>query len=74
MVPKNFKILSETKVEPSGTLKHIEHYSTSTNSMMKFNIYIPKGPGPFPVLYVLAGRQCTQNTLSKPNLFARTAS
>jgi S-formylglutathione hydrolase len=49
------------------------HRSTALGCEMKFAIYLPPGPGPFPVVYWLSGLTCTeQNFITKAG-FQRAA-
>jgi S-formylglutathione hydrolase len=49
-----------------GTQSVFEHISEKTRSPMKFGVYQPEGPGPFPVLFFLSGLTCTeQNFITK---------
>lgn len=42
-----------------GTVAFISHWSPSTQCNMNFSIFVPGGPGPFPVLTFLSGLTCS---------------
>lgn len=52
-----------------GTLSVHEHDSAVTKTLMTFAVYMPKGNGPFPVLWYLSGLTCTwANVMEKGGL------
>lgn len=42
-----------------GTQGVYRHASTATHTPMTFSVFMPDGPGPFPVLWYLSGLTCT---------------
>lgn len=47
-----------------GVQSFHSHASDETGTAMRFGIYRPPGPGPFPVLWCLAGLTCTEETFA----------
>ena len=45
-----------------GTVGFYSHPSNATGGTMRFGVFRPAGPGPFPVLTYLAGLTCTEET------------
>ena len=45
-----------------GTVGFYSHPSSATGGTMRFGVFRPAGPGPFPVLTYLAGLTCTEET------------
>ena len=66
------------KVE-GGSLKTVSHWSTSTNCLMTFNIYLPETEidhqrgKPFSALYFLSGLECNPDVAPSKSGFARFA-
>jgi S-formylglutathione hydrolase len=50
--------LSTTRAH-GGTQGVYRHASTATQTPMTFSVFVPEGPGPFPVLWYLSGLTCT---------------
>ena len=46
----------------AGTMGFYSHASVATGGTMRFAVFRPEGPGPFPVLTYLAGLTCTEET------------
>lgn len=57
------KILSENKCF-NGTLYVVEHFSKSTQTNMKFSIYLPNKEGKLPALTWLSGLTCTHDNFT----------
>ncbi len=47
-----------------GTLRYCQHASAATMTPMSFSIFVPDGPGPFPVLVWLSGLTCTEDNFT----------
>ena len=47
-----------------GTQSFHSHPSVATGTTMKFGVFTPPGPGPFPVLWCLAGLTCSEETFA----------
>lgn len=47
-----------------GNLLYVRHAAPATGTMMRFSIFVPPGPGPFPVLFFLAGLTCTEENFT----------
>ena len=47
-----------------GTQGFYRHTSTETGTAMRFAVFTPPGPGPFPVLWFLAGLTCTEENFT----------
>ena len=54
-----------------GTQGVYSHASTSTNTEMTFSVFIPKGAGPFPVLWYLSGLTCTHANVTEKGEYRR---
>lgn len=48
-----------------GSLRFLKHASKATGTPMVFSVFVPPGPGPFPVLYWLSGLTCTANNFTE---------
>lgn len=48
-----------------GSLQFLKHASRATGTPMTFSVFVPPGPGPFPVLYWLSGLTCTANNFTE---------
>jgi len=47
-----------------GTQGFYRHASTETGTPMRFSVFVPEGPGPFPLLWFLAGLTCTEENFT----------
>jgi S-formylglutathione hydrolase len=47
-----------------GELRYCRHQSAATGTPMTFSIFVPEGPGPFPVLLWLSGLTCTEDNFT----------
>lgn len=56
-----------------GALRFIKHASKATDTPMVFSVFVPPGPGPFPVVYWLSGLTCTANNFTEKAGAYRTA-
>ena len=57
-----------------GTLTYRRHASAATGTPMRFSIFTPDGPGPFPALIWLSGLTCTEdNFTTKAGAYAAAA-
>ncbi len=57
-----------------GEVAFVRHTSVAVAGPMTFNIFVPDGEGPFPVLYWLSGLTCTANNFTeKAGAFRRAA-
>lgn len=54
-----------------GTQGVYSHNSSSTGSDMTFSVFVPKGDGPFPVLWYLSGLTCTHANVTEKGEFRR---
>ncbi|MGL4767955.1 MAG: S-formylglutathione hydrolase [Formosimonas sp.] len=45
-----------------GTMGFYSHFSTQTQSEMRFSVFVPPATRPLPALYFLAGLTCTEET------------
>lgn len=58
------KTLSKN-ISHGGTQGVYSHASLSTHTEMTFSVFIPKGEGPFPVLWYLSGLTCTHANVTE---------
>lgn len=57
-----------------GTLRYLQHDSTTTGTPMTLSVFVPPGEGPFPVLIWLSGLTCTEdNFTTKAGAYAAAA-
>ena len=57
-----------------GTLTYRRHQSAATGTPMRFSVFTPDGPGPFPALVWLSGLTCTEdNFTTKSGAYAAAA-
>jgi S-formylglutathione hydrolase len=56
-------ILQQHRVH-GGTLSIVRHDSASTGTPMRFSLFLPPGPGPFPLLVWLSGLTCTEENFT----------
>jgi S-formylglutathione hydrolase len=56
-----------------GALRFLKHASKATGMPMVFSVFVPPGPGPFPVVYWLSGLTCTANNFTEKAGAYRTA-
>ena len=57
-----------------GTVSFVQHDSAATQCAMTFSIFVPKGKGPFPVLYWLSGLTCrATNFTEKAGAYKRAS-
>jgi len=57
-----------------GTLTYRRHDSAATGTPMRFSVFTPDGPGPFPALVWLSGLTCTEdNFTTKAGAYAAAA-
>ncbi|MDA5194732.1 S-formylglutathione hydrolase [Govanella unica] len=54
----------ETHMCFGGSLKICRHPSAATGTGMRFSVFTPAGPGPFPVLTFLSGLTCTEENFT----------
>jgi len=47
-----------------GTLRYCRHASSATRTQMRFSLFTPEGPGPFPLLLWLSGLTCTEENFT----------
>jgi S-formylglutathione hydrolase len=47
-----------------GTLRYCRHASSATSTQMRFSLFTPEGPGPFPLLLWLSGLTCTEENFT----------
>jgi S-formylglutathione hydrolase len=47
-----------------GTLTYRRHESAATGTPMRFSVFTPDGPGPFPALVWLSGLTCTEDNFT----------
>jgi S-formylglutathione hydrolase len=47
-----------------GSLRFCRHASASTSTQMRFSLFTPAGPGPFPLLLWLSGLTCTEENFT----------
>ena len=47
-----------------GTLAYRRHESAATGTPMRFSVFTPDGPGPFPALVWLSGLTCTEDNFT----------
>lgn len=47
-----------------GTLRYLKHNSVSTGTPMTLSVFVPAGPGPFPVVVWLSGLTCTEDNFT----------
>jgi S-formylglutathione hydrolase len=47
-----------------GTLRYCRHASSATGTPMRFSLFTPEGPGPFPLLLWLSGLTCTEENFT----------
>jgi S-formylglutathione hydrolase len=67
------EILQQHRVH-GGTLSYGRHHSAATGTPMRLSVFVPAGPGPFPVLYWLSGLTCTEdNFTTKAGAYAAAA-
>lgn len=57
------EILQQHRTQ-GGTLSYCRHQSAATGVAMRFSIFVPPGPGPFPVLVWLSGLTCTEDNFT----------
>jgi S-formylglutathione hydrolase len=58
-----FEILQQHRVG-RGSLRFARHASSSTGTLMRFSLFLPEGPGPFPLLLWLSGLTCTEENFT----------
>jgi S-formylglutathione hydrolase len=57
-----------------GNLSIVSHASRATGTPMRFSVFVPEGPGPFPVLIWLSGLSCSeQNFTTKAGAYRAAA-
>jgi len=47
-----------------GTLRYCRHAGSATCTQMRFSLFTPEGPGPFPLLLWLSGLTCTEENFT----------
>lgn len=47
-----------------GELRYCRHQSAATGTPMTFSVFVPEGPGPFPVFLWLSGLTCTEDNFT----------
>ena len=57
-----------------GEQKIFSHESKVLGCSMKYAVYLPPGPGPFPVLWYLSGLTCTEQNCVQKGGFQQYAS
>ncbi len=63
------EILSEHRTF-GGTLRYCRHAAAATGVPMRFSLFLPDGPGPFPMVTWLSGLTCTEeNFTAKANAY-----
>ena len=64
----------KTHIVHGGTLRYLQHDSTTTGTPMTLSVFVPPGEGPFPVLIWLSGLTCTEdNFTSKAGAYRAAA-
>ena len=54
----------KTHIVHGGTLRYLQHDSTTTGTPMTLSVFVPPGAGPFPVLIWLSGLTCTEDNFT----------
>ncbi|MGH7027929.1 S-formylglutathione hydrolase [Brevundimonas sp.] len=55
---------TKTHAVHGGTLRYLKHDSATTGTPMTLSVFVPSGPGPFPVLIWLSGLTCTEDNFT----------
>lgn len=67
------EILQQHRVH-GGTLRYLRHPSAATGTPMRFSLFLPPGPGPYPYVIWLSGLTCTEdNFTTKAGAYAAAA-
>lgn len=66
--------LVQTHRVHGGVLRYCRHESAATAGAMRFSLFTPEGPGPFPLLVWLSGLTCTEdNFTTKAGAYSHAA-
>ena len=57
------EVLSTHRVH-GGTLRYCRHESSTTDTPMRFTLFLPEGEGPHPYLLWLSGLTCTEDNFT----------
>lgn len=55
---------TKTHAVHGGVLLYLKHDSVTTGTQMTLSVFVPPGPGPFPVLIWLSGLTCTEDNFT----------